>query len=135
MALSAHKLKGSCLCGGVSFSITSTLDDVWFCHCTQCRKNYGTYGTFIGIPRKSFSVKTKKKLTSYESSTDTKRSFCAICGSPISWDRKGHERIYIHAGLIDGKVSVKSGKHIFMKDKGAYYKIGDSFPQFKTTPK
>ncbi|MEN9558741.1 MAG: hypothetical protein RL141_1110 [Candidatus Parcubacteria bacterium] len=125
---------GSCLCGAVVFSFTGKLDDVWFCHCTQCRKNYGMYGAFVGVPRKSFKI-NKAKVTSYRSSADTKRTFCYKCGSPITWDRKGHEGIYVLVGLIEGKVKVMSAKHIFTKDKGAYYEICDQWPKYKTVPK
>ena len=128
------KYSGSCLCGAVAFSFTGTLDDVWFCHCTQCRKNYGMYGAFIGVPRKMLKI-NKAKRTTYRSSGNTKRTFCHKCGSPITWDREGHDSIYILAGLIDGNTKIVSAKHIFIKNKGTYYEVCDRWPQYKTVPK
>ena len=135
MARKAVKHSGSCLCGAVKYFFTGSLDDVWFCHCSQCRKNYGMYGAFVGVPRESFSINKTKKSRSYKSSANTTRTFCGVCGSPITWDRKGYSRIYVLAGVLDGKAKITDGKHIFTKDKGGYYKICDSFPQYKTTPK
>jgi|SRR3989344_3298909 len=126
---------GSCLCGSVRFKIKSPLGDVWFCHCEQCRKNYGMYGAFIGVSRKFFSLKGAKSVRWYRSSTKTKRGFCVKCGSPIAWDRKTSGNIYVLAGLINGKLKLKRGRHIFVGSKGGYYRICDSLPRFKTVPK
>jgi hypothetical protein len=118
------KHRGTCLCGAVRFSVSGPLDDAYFCHCRQCRKNYGMHGAFVGIPRDGFVISGSKTLTSYKSSKDTVRTFCGRCGSPISWDRKGYERIYVCLGLLDGRIAVPRVKHIHTRDKGAYYAIG-----------
>ncbi len=129
------KHSGSCQCGAIRFSFGGVLDDIWFCHCTQCRKNYGMYGAFVGTLRENFTINKTRKLRSYKSSADIRRTFCGTCGSPITWDRKGYTRIYVLAGLLDGKVKITHGKHIFTKNKGGYYQICDSLPQYKTVPK
>lgn len=127
-------LKGSCLCGKIRFKLKNPFDNIWFCHCSQCRKNYGMYGAFLAAPREGFSIigKTVKK---YKSSQKVARSFCSNCGSPISWDYKDSSKIYVLAGLVNGKTEIKKGIHIFTKDKGDYYQIHDAFPKFKTVPK
>ena len=127
--------RGSCGCGAIKFSFTGSLDDVWFCHCSQCRKNYGMYGAFVGALRDSFKINRTKKLLSYKSSSNTTRTFCGNCGASITWDRKGYARVYVLLGLLDEKARIKSAQHIFTKDKGAYYDICDHWPQFKTAPK
>jgi len=132
---SVNTYKGSCLCGEVTFSFTAALTDVWFCHCTQCRKNYGTYGTFVGVPRGDLKIQKKRKLRTYQSTTDVTRSFCGTCGSPIAWDKAGLAQIYILAGLIEGKVKAEKGTHIHVQNKGGYYQICDGFPQYKRVPK
>ena len=35
-------IKGSCLCGAVSFEIQGSLHNARYCHCTNCRKFSGT---------------------------------------------------------------------------------------------
>jgi hypothetical protein len=120
----AKKHRGMCLCGAVRFSFAGPLDDAYFCHCSQCRKNYGMHGAFVGVARDSFVVNASKTLTSYKSSPGTVRTFCGRCGSPISWDRKGYERIYVSLGLLDGKITVPKITNIHTRNKGAYYTIG-----------
>lgn len=126
---------GSCNCGAIKFSFTGSLDDVWFCHCSQCRKNYGMYGAFVGAMRGAFKMNKTERLKSYRSSAKVTRTFCGSCGSPITWDHDGYERVYVLLGLLDEKAKIKSARHIFTKDKGAYYDICDKWPQFKKVPK
>jgi hypothetical protein len=117
--------RGSCLCSAVKFSFSSDLDDAYFCHCKQCRKNYGMHGAFVGVARDALVIADPEKVvTSYRSSRSTIRKFCGRCGSPISWDRKGYERIYVSLGLLDGRITVPRIKNIHTRNKGAYYAIG-----------
>ncbi len=44
-------LKGSCLCGAVSFELTGELRPPFACHCTQCRKTSGHYWSSTNVPR------------------------------------------------------------------------------------
>jgi hypothetical protein len=81
------------------------------------------HGAFVGVARDSFVVNTSKALTSYNSSPDTVRTFCGCCGSPITWDRKDYERIYVSLGLLDGKIAVPKIIHLHTRNKGAYYSI------------
>lgn len=54
--------KGSCLCGSIKLTVTNPLDEgVCFCHCSQCRKNYGLYGAFVGAPKESLTITGDKK--------------------------------------------------------------------------
>jgi hypothetical protein len=116
--------RGSCLCGAIKFAFTGALDDAYFCHCQQCRKNYGMHGAFVGVARDALAITDKAKaLKEYKSSRSTVRTFCGRCGSPIAWDRKGYENIYVPLGLLDGKVEVPNVTNIHTKDKGAYYKL------------
>jgi hypothetical protein len=118
----AKKYTGSCLCGATRYSFVGKLDDLCFCHCSQCRKNYGLYGAFVGVTRSKFKMRKRENLQSFKSSKSTTRTFCCVCGSGIAWDRKGYERIYVLAGTLDGTIRIKGGKHIFTEDRGRYYK-------------
>ena len=41
------------------------------------------------------------------------------------------EGIGIAAGCLDLPTGIKTGKHIFVKDKGDYYEIADNAPQIE----
>lgn len=119
----ARQYTGSCLCGATRFSFVGKLDDLYFCHCSQCRKNYGLYGAFAGVVRGTLVMDKADKLKSWKSSRNTTRSFCGACGSPIAWDRADHERIHVLMGALDGDIRATGAKHIHVKDKGLYYTI------------
>ncbi|HEX7726342.1 MAG TPA: GFA family protein [Rhizomicrobium sp.] len=119
----AKTYRGSCLCGDIRFSFRGDLDDAYFCHCTQCRKNYGMHGAFVGVERDALALNKTTALRAYKSSRSTVRTFCGTCGSPISWDRKDYERIYVCMGLLEGKIAPPKITNIHTKHKGAYYKI------------
>ncbi len=115
--------KGSCLCGKVKFVARTPAQDIYFCHCGMCRKNYGMHGAFIAVPNDGFKVKNPSNVRWYASSKNVRRGFCKTCGSPIAWKEKGSTHTFFLAGLVEGKIGKKTEKHIFVKDKGDYYKI------------
>jgi hypothetical protein len=121
--LRAKTYRGSCLCGDVRFSFKGALDDAYFCHCIQCRKNYGMHGAFVGIDRDKLIIENPKSVRAYKSSKTTVRTFCKRCGSPIAWDRKGYKRIYVCMGLLEGKIAPPKIINLHTKNKGAYYEI------------
>jgi hypothetical protein len=123
--MQATKHSGSCLCGAARFSFTGELDELYFCHCSQCRKNYGLYGAFAGLDRETFVMEKSETLKTFRSSPAVTRSFCGVCGSPLTWDRDGDDRLYVLMGALDGDIKTSGAKNIYAEDKGGYYKICD----------
>lgn len=131
----SKKHSGSCLCGAVRFSFVGKLDDVWFCHCQACRKNYGMYGAFAGVERAALKLEHDLPLGKTKVKGGADRYFCSGCGSPILWDRPRMARTYVMLGLIEGAAAIEGAQHIFTAEKGSYYEICDGWPQFKSVPK
>jgi len=70
---------GSCLCGGVQFSVRGPPLRIGLCHCKDCRKTGGsTYSAFAIWPRQAFE---KTGLVS----SYGRRSFCQTCGGRVAW--------------------------------------------------
>lgn len=120
-------MKGSCLCGQVTFIVTGPMRPVVACHCAQCRKTSGHYVAATSAPREAVSI--HGEVTWYQSSPDARRGFCGTCGSSLFWDGPG-ENISIHAGTLDGETGLSVKGHIFCADKGDYYEIEGELPQF-----
>jgi len=99
---------GSCLCEAVQFLVSKlNLDDLWFCHCSQCRKNYGMYGAFIGVLRKELKISGAENIQWYESSQNFRRGFCQKCGSGIFWENQEWKTTYLLLGLFEKKTERK----------------------------
>lgn len=121
---------GSCLCGAVRYRVSGPLADVVGCHCGQCRKQTGHYMPATRSLLKYFEMVEDRGLKWYRASSDARRGFCADCGSTLFWQADGADRIAIAAGSLDGDTGLVTAAHIFVADKGDYYQLDDSLPQY-----
>jgi len=120
---------GSCLCGAVSFDVSSELPGPDACHCLQCRKHSGHYFASTDIPRAALTVRGAERVTWFRSSEKVQRGFCATCGSSLFWDPIGRDFIGVAMGAFDGPTDTRLRIHIFVASKGDYYDIADGLPQ------
>ena len=114
---------GSCLCGAVQFEVHGTLRPVLACHCTQCRKQTGTYMSATACADQELRMVRSDGLKWFRSSPEARRGFCQACGSVLFWKQDGSDTISISAGAIDGPTGAPLEGHIFCKDAGDYYEI------------
>ena len=114
---------GSCLCGAVAFEIHGDLRPVIACHCTQCRKQTGTYMSATAAADKDLKFTETRGLKWFRSSPEAQRGFCCECGSPLFWKRDGSDTTSITAGSIDGPTGAPLEGHIFCESAGDYYEI------------
>ena len=122
-------VRGSCLCGGVRFSVNGPLRDAVACHCAQCRKTSGHFVAATSARREDVTMLSDATLAWYRSSRAARRGFCNVCGASIFWDRIDGPRLSIHAGVLDAPTGLRLIGHIFCADKGDYYDIDDGLPQ------
>ena len=122
--------KGSCLCGGVKYTVDGPLRPVSACHCKQCRKQSGHFYAATNAADADMTIEDSGTLKWYAASDIAKRGFCGTCGSGLFWKPNGGEYTSILAGSLDEDDGVKLDRHIFCADKGDYYEINDGLPQF-----
>ena len=120
-------LKGSCLCGDISFETNAAPQGASMCHCSQCRKQSG------GIWSSAYVVETDLAITGdvlwYEASANAKRGSCPRCGAFLFWKAHDEDTISFALGAVDGPTGLELTKHIFVREKGDYYTIADDVPQ------
>lgn len=116
-------MRGSCLCGKVTFTIEGTARPVVACHCTQCRKTSGHYVAATQVDVDRLHIEDRGSLTWFDSSAEAKRGFCSTCGSQLFWKMHSEDRISIMAGSLDGDTGLTTAKHIFTDTKGDYYNL------------
>ncbi|MCP4823182.1 MAG: GFA family protein [Shimia sp.] len=120
-------LKGSCLCGDITFETDAEPQGASMCHCSQCRKQSG------GIWSSAFVAEADLTVTGdvlwYEASHSAKRGSCPRCGSFLFWKAHDENTISFALGAVDGPTGLELTKHIFVRDKGDYYTIADDVPQ------
>ncbi len=120
-------LKGSCLCGAISFAAKEAARDPAACHCTQCRKQSGHHWASIQVMDDDLVITGTPRW--YAASETAKRGFCPTCGSFLFWKGATDPDTGISLGAIDGATGLHLERHIFTADKGDYYKITDKVRQ------
>lgn len=128
-------ITGSCLCGAVRYEIEGHLVDAGNCHCSMCRKAHGTaFATYANVDPKEFHWTCGEELVScYESSPNSNRMFCSVCGSTLGATEGG--RIdSVTLGTVERDPGITPRSHIFVGSKAPWHDITDSLPQFAEWP-
>ena len=125
---------GHCSCGAVRIRTFGPLRPVIYCHCSQCRRQTGHYLAATACDDEKLEVEGGENISWYQSSDVARRGFCSICGSSLFWKHQDNSYTSILAGLFDQPNNLTEESHIFVRDKGCYYKITDGLPQYATVP-
>lgn len=120
-------MKGSCLCGAVTYAVNGTPGAPAACHCTQCRKQSGHVWASSYTDDGTLDIQGEVRW--YQSSATAKRGFCPICGSALFWDSDDDPFICFSTGSIDGPTGLTLRGHIHTGTKGDYYEINPNDPQ------
>ena len=129
-------MKGSCLCGCVTYEIDGEIHNARYCHCTNCRKFSGTAYAAWGLARTDRFVVTSSpdNVTKYDSGGGL-RVFCTTCGSPLWYEPNGLPQFRgIPLGAIDDRAVASPTMHVWTQSKVEWASIGDGLPQHPTHP-
>ncbi len=74
---------GACLCGAVSYEITSEVKETGACHCAMCRKWSGGVYLAVAVPKDGMKITGEDQIGIYISSPWAERAFCKTCGSSL----------------------------------------------------
>lgn len=128
-------MKGSCLCGSISYSADADPVMVAACHCKDCQKQTGTtYSVIVGVPEDSVKVTGDPKTyqTIGESTHAVNRKFCGDCGSPLLTSADvAPGLLFIKAGTLDeAPPELKVSAKIWCDSKAAWAEIDPSAREF-----
>lgn len=120
-------LRGSCNCGGVTFTVRNPRPEIAACHCGQCRKQSGHHWASSTAADEDFDITGEVRW--YRASDTAKRGFCPTCGCFLFWKADSEPFSSFSMGVIDGPSGLHLSRHIFTAYKGDYYDITDGVPQ------
>jgi hypothetical protein len=125
------KIKGGCLCGVVSYSISGSPFAADYCHCTICQKSSGApFVCWMDLLIDQLTWMTSKP-SEYKSTENVRRGFCAECGSTISFrDIRHPEYISLTITSLDDPNLVKPTYHIFTENQVKWLNIVDECKRF-----
>ncbi len=129
-------ITGGCQCGAVRYEAVGEPKHVALCHCTDCRKSAGApVVSWIAFDEDRVSL-TQGQTVEFNSSGNTFRSFCPICGTGL---------LYRNAQYLPGIVDIQSATlddpgafppqaHIQTADRLGWFEDIGKLPQFERFP-
>jgi hypothetical protein len=120
---------GACNCGRVRFEIAAEISDVYYCHCSICRKSTGSNGiAVVVVDNEAFRWTCGEDLiaTWRKPGHDWQTWFCRICGSPLP-GANDDSRVFVPAGLIsEGGDGLRVAHHIWVDSRAPWDEIADA---------
>jgi hypothetical protein len=100
-------LKGSCLCGAVSWTFDGMPDSATACNCTACRR----YGTLWAYDYEGERIKVSGETKPYIRGKALSFNFCPQCGCVAYWrglrlNDNGQRRIAVNLRLAEDPTAV-----------------------------
>ncbi|HMD52767.1 MAG TPA: GFA family protein [Solirubrobacteraceae bacterium] len=121
MSPAPQPITGHCLCGSVTYRADAEPIAQAVCHCTDCQRQSGTaFSVVVGVPRAALTIEgsTLASFTTKgeEHGSDTERSFCSACGSPIvSVIAAAPEMAFLKVGTLDDASWVEPGIEVWSR--------------------
>ena len=127
--------EGGCLCGAVRYRVTGAPEASGVCHCRTCRKAASAPTLpFLVVPVVAFAV-TRGTPAGYRSSPGVTRSFCARCGSPLTYRTETEpDRIDVMTCSLDDPEAFPPDFHVWVSHGLRWAApAGDGRPAYATT--
>ena len=108
------KWTGGCLCGAIRYRASKAPQWAAHCHCGMCRKAHGSaFASYLAVRQDSLRIVEGDSLvTSYRSSQNVERKFCARCGSNLLFVPKGSEWMAVAMGILDDEPGATPTAHL-----------------------
>ena len=134
----SERVSGSCLCGTIAYEATSSPRRILCCHCSLCRRSFGTaFAATTFVPRQSFRwTRGRERIATYrmQQPHSYSTSFCGDCGSLVPGVSHEVRVALLPVGSIDTSLQPLPITHIFVGSKAPWDEITDSWPQFDELP-
>jgi hypothetical protein len=113
---------GRCECGGVRYTVSGDLRDVYDCHCARCRRITGHYMAATAAPVDQVTLVLDQTLTWYAPDPSVEYGFCNRCGSTMFWRAQATpESLSIAAGTLDPPTGLRTTKAWWISQASAYH--------------
>jgi hypothetical protein len=124
--MSDASIRGSCLCGAMSFALVTPLQLMVHCHCSRCRNSSGTgHATNITVDPRQFhwlSGEADIVLFDLPDARSFGKWFCGRCGCPVPRLARSGKFVVVPAGSLDSpRLPIRPTDHIFWESRAAWH--------------
>lgn len=123
---------GGCQCGATRYRLARAPRLAVLCHCRMCQRAFGSYAAPFGGVRTSSIAWTRGAPTFYRSSEAAERGFCAECGTPLIYARRGEEFTAIALGTLDDPERVRPAQAVGVESRLSFFHELASLPPTRT---
>ena len=97
----SEAMEGGCQCGRVRYAAQIQDDEAYLCHCRMCQRATGGVSiAFKNVPLADIAWTTREP-DRYRSSPIARRGFCHDCGTPLTYEGDGADRLDLTVGSFD----------------------------------
>jgi hypothetical protein len=132
--MSESSVEGGCLCGSIRYQVRGTPLSSGVCHCRSCRRAAGApMLPYVTFPIAHFSL-LKGQPAEFHSSAPVTRSFCARCGTSLSYRHADYaDRIDVMTCSLDDPDKFPPTLHIWTSHKPGWVRIVDGLRAYATS--
>jgi len=138
MTATYETLRGSCLCGNVTYEVRGSYSKFAHCHCARCRKSTGAaHASNIYLkPEQLTWIKGQELISRFNlpSATSFARWFCSNCGSSIPRLSRSGRTVVVPAGSLDDHPEEKPKARIFCESEAPWACAGDDVSRYAEYP-
>ena len=120
-------MTGSCLCGGVRYTVSAPFVDAVYCHCTRCQRRTGSAAAASAwVAPDAFRIVAGEELVHcFQPETGFAKCFCSDCGSALwAMDAADPSKRLVRLGTVDGDPGIAPSARQFV----AYAAVWEPIP-------
>jgi hypothetical protein len=130
--------EGACVCGAVRLEIVVPAVWAWHDHSAASRHAQGAaFATYVGSWKSRFRILEGEAAISrfVDAERGTTRSFCARCGTPLTYERPRSPKIVnIPRALFAGRTGREPRYHMFAAEAADWTYLGEPLAPLKGYP-
>lgn len=128
-------ITGACLCGAIRYRAHPPTLFCAHCHCRFCRHAHGAaFVTWFGVPETAFEITGgASNLRWYHSSKQSRRGFCAECGTTLFFASVASPgETHIALATTDGPIDRQPQGHVFFDHHVPWFEPNDDLPRVRS---
>jgi hypothetical protein len=135
MTIEPPLLRGSCLCGQVTYQVPDNFEYSFYCHCSNCRRATGAAAKpFAAIKSGSLTFTSGGDRIMRYGGGVNHDAHCDKCGSLLYSLVRDGAYLHVTLGTLIDPPSIRPTAHIFVGSKASWDVICDGLPQFDEFP-